>query len=114
MAQTQKKNRPGFKQEIVAVLGLFVAAFVFISVFSAQVSSTGNWCGEVGRLIAQVLFGFTGWGAYLLVALIAWISFLFFNPRMSFERLPQVTLGLTGAIISCCALLSSLSLRSAD
>lgn len=114
MAQTQKKNRPGFKQEIVAVLGLFVAAFVFISVFSAQVSSSGNWCGEVGRLIAQVLFGFTGWGAYLLVALIAWISFLFFNPRMSFERLPQVTLGVTGAIISCCALLSSLSLRSAD
>ena len=114
MAQSQKKNSPGFRQEIVAVLGLFVAAFVLISLISAQVSPSGNWCGEVGRLISQVLLGFTGWGAYLLVGLLAWVSFLFFNPRMSFERLPQVTLGVSGAIISCCALLSSLSLRSPD
>ena len=114
MAQSEKKKSPGFRQEIVAVLGLFVAAFVFISLISAQVSSSGNWCGEVGRLISQILLGFTGWGAYLLVGLLAWVSFLFFNPRMSFERLPQVTLGVSGAIISCCALLSSLSLRSPD
>lgn len=114
MAQSEKKKSPGFRQEIVAVLGLFVAAFIFISLISAQVSSSGNWCGEVGRLISQILLGFTGWGAYLLVGLLAWVSFLFFNPRMSFERLPQVTLGVSGAIISCCALLSSLSLRSPD
>jgi len=114
MAQSQKKNSPGFRQEIVAVLGLFIAAFVLISLISAQVSPSGNWCGEVGRLVSQVLFGFTGWGAYLLVGLLAWVSFLFFNPRMSFERLPQVTLGLSGAIISCCALLSSFSLQSPD
>ncbi len=83
------------------MLGLFIAAFVLISLISAQISPAGNWCGEVGRLVSQVLFGFTGWGAYLLVGLLAWISFLFFNPRMSFERLPQVTLGISGAIISC-------------
>ncbi|MEJ2134931.1 MAG: DNA translocase FtsK 4TM domain-containing protein [Desulfofustis sp.] len=114
MAQSEKKKSPGFRQEIVAVLGLFVAAFVFISLISAQVGSSGNWCGEVGRLVSQILLGFTGWGAYLLVGLLAWVSFLFFNPRMTFERLPQVTLGVSGAIISCCALLSSLSLRSPD
>jgi len=114
MSQTQKKTSPGFRQEIVAILGLFAAAFVLISLLSAQISSSGNWCGEVGRLVSQVLLGFLGWGAYLLVALLSWISILFFNPRMSFERLPQVTLGISGAIISCCALLSSFSLRSAD
>ena len=114
MAQSAKKSSPGFRQEIVAILGLFIAAFVLISLISAQVTTSGNWCGEVGRLVSQILLGFTGWGAYLLVGLLAWISFLFFNPRMSFERLPQVTLGVSGAIISCCALLSSLSLRSAD
>lgn len=114
MAQSQKKNSPGFRQEIVAVLGLFVATFVLISLISAQVTPSGNWCGEVGRLTSQILLGFTGWGAYLLVGLLAWVAFLFFNPRMSFERIPQVTLGVSGAIISCCALLSSLSLRSPD
>lgn len=114
MAQSPKKHSPGFRQEIVALLGLFIAAFILISLISAQVSPNGNWCGEVGRLVSQVLLGFTGWGAYLLVGLLAWISFLFFNPRMSFERLPQVTLGVSGAIISCCALLSSLSLQSPD
>ena len=114
MAHAEKKHSPGFRQEIFAVLGLFIAAFVLISLISAQISPANNWCGEVGRLVSQILLGFIGWGAYLLVGLMAWISFLFFNPRMSFERLPQVTLGISGAIISCCALLSSLSLRSED
>ncbi len=110
MAQSQTKTRPPLKQEFFAVLGLFVSAFVFLSLLSAQVGGSGNWCGEAGRFIAQFLGGFIGWGAYLLVGLMSLASLLFFNPRMSFDRLPQVTLGLTGAVISCCALLSSLSL----
>jgi S-DNA-T family DNA segregation ATPase FtsK/SpoIIIE len=114
MAQSQQNTRPPLKQEFFAVLGLFVSAFVFLSLLSSQIGSSGNWCGEVGRLIAQVLDGFLGWGAYLLVGLMSLISALFFNPRMSFERLPQVTLGLTGAVISCCALFSSLSLIRPD
>lgn len=62
-------------------------------------------------LVAQVLMGFTGWGAYLLAGLLLLLSFLFFSPRMSFERIPQITAGLTGAVISSCALLSALSLK---
>ncbi|MBE0582435.1 MAG: DNA translocase FtsK 4TM domain-containing protein, partial [Desulfofustis sp.] len=73
-----------------------------------------NWCGEVGEVVAQVLLGFTGWGAYLLVALFALVALFFFSPRMSFERLPQVTLGISGAVIACCALLSSLAFFAAD
>lgn len=114
MAQPQKASSPGFRQEFIAVLGLFVAAFLFLSLISEQLSSSGNWCGEVGQLVARVLFGFTGWGAYLLVSLLVLLSILFFSPRMSFERLPQVTAGLTGAILSSCALLSSLSLYKAE
>ena len=110
MAQQQKASSPGFRQEFIAVLGLFVAAFLLLSLISEQLPATGNWCGEVGQLVARVLFGFTGWGAYLLVSLLILLSILFFSPRMSFERLPQVTAGLTGAILSSCALLSSLSL----
>jgi len=53
----------------------------------------------------------TGWGAYLLATLLLLLSFLFFSPRMSFERLPQITAGLTGAVLSACALFSALSLK---
>ena len=114
MAQAQQNSRPGFRQEFIAVLGLFVAAFLFLSLISEQLPSSGNWCGEVGQLLARVLLGFTGWGAYLLVSLLVLLSLLFFSPRMSFERLPQVTAGLTGAVLSSCALLSSLSLYSPE
>jgi DNA segregation ATPase FtsK/SpoIIIE, S-DNA-T family len=114
MASSQEHNSPGFRQECVGVLGLFVAAFVFLSLLSAQLSPGANWCGEVGDVVAQVLLGFTGWGAYLLVALFALVALFFFSPRMSFERLPQVTLGITGAVIACCALLSALAFFSAE
>ena len=114
MAQAQKNNKPGFKQEFVAILGLFVAAFMLLSLISEQLPSVQNWCGEIGRLVAQLLLGFTGWGAYLFAGLVILLSILFFSRRLSFERLPQVTIGLTGAIISFCTLLSSLSLYRPD
>ncbi len=112
MAQDSNKNRPGLKQEAVAVLGIFVSLFLFLSLVSATLYGDVNWGGEMGTLVAQVLFGFTGWGAFLLASLLMLLSFLFFSPRMSFERLPQITGGLTGAIIAACGLLSSLSLHA--
>jgi len=114
MAQTQKNNKPGFKQEFVALLGLFVAVFILLSLVSEQLSAGQNWCGEIGHLVAQLLLGFTGWGAYLFAGLIILLSVLFFKRSLSFERLPQVTIGLTGSIISFCTLLSSLSLYRPD
>ena len=114
MAQAQKNNKPGFKQEFGAIIGLFVATFMLLSLISEQLSSGKNWCGEIGRLVAQLLIGFTGWGAYLFAGLVILLSILFFSRRLSFERLPQVTIGLTGAIISFCTLLSSLSLYRQD
>jgi len=111
MTQKTEVTRPGFRQESVAVLGIFVSLFLFLSLLSATLQTSGNWCGEIGHLIAQVLIGFVGWGAYLLALLMLAMSFLFFSPRMSFERLPQVTLGLTGAVISFCGLLSALAIR---
>ncbi|SHO45043.1 FtsK/SpoIIIE family DNA translocase [Desulfopila aestuarii] len=114
MTQKTEATRPGFKQESAAVLGIFVSLFLFLSLLSATLQTPGNWCGEIGHLIAQVLIGFVGWGAYLLAVLTLAMSFLFFSPRMSFERLPQVTLGLTGAVISFCGLLSALAIRDPE
>ncbi len=111
MAQDRKKIRPDLRQEATAVLGIFLSLFLFLSFLSTSFASEGNWGGEIGTLIAQVLMGVTGWGAYLLSGLLLILSFLFFSPRMSFERLPHITAGLTGAVISSCALFSSLSLK---
>ncbi len=107
---TQKTTRPGLKQEVAAILGLFVSTFLFLCLISYHGNNENNWCGELGQVIAQVLVGFTGWGSYLLPSLMLILSLLFFSPKVSLERLPHVTIGLTGAVISFCALLSSFAL----
>ncbi|MBC8208428.1 MAG: DNA translocase FtsK 4TM domain-containing protein [Desulfobulbaceae bacterium] len=104
-------TRPALKQEAVAVFGVFVASYVLLSLVASDFAA-GNWGGRVGQLLAQGLFGFTGRGAYLLAALLLFFSLLFFSPRMSFERLPQITAGLTGAVIAACGLLSASSLQA--
>ncbi len=111
MAQKSETPKPGLKHEALAVLGIFIALFLYLSLFSYAFKIEKNWCGEIGILIAQVMFGFIGWGAYLLPALLLLSSFLFFGPRISFDRLPQITAGLTGAVISFCGLLSSLTIK---
>lgn len=111
MTQKNTISKPGLRQEALAVLGIFVGLFLYLSLISFSLKTKGNWCGEIGLLIAQLLFGFSGWGAYLLPALLLLSSFLFFTPRMSFQRLPQVMAGLTGSIISFCGLLSSLTIQ---
>jgi S-DNA-T family DNA segregation ATPase FtsK/SpoIIIE len=99
------------KQEAVAVVGIFLSLFLFLSLISPYFTDGGSWGGEIGTLISEILIGITGWGAYLLATLLLLLSFLFFSPMMSFERLPQITVGLTGAVLSSCALFSSLSLN---
>ncbi len=111
MAQKNDIPKPGLRQEALAVLGIFFSLFLYLSLFSHVLKSQGNWCGRIGTFIAEVLFGFIGWGAYLLPALLLLSSFLFFSPRMNFTRLPQVIAGLTGAVISFCGLLSSLTIK---
>ncbi|MGW8195075.1 MAG: DNA translocase FtsK 4TM domain-containing protein [Desulforhopalus sp.] len=109
MAQKSESTQPALKHEALALFGIFLALFLYLSLFSNGLKS--NWCGEIGGAIARVLTGFIGWGSYLLPTLILLSSFLFFGPRMSFQRLPHVTAGLTGAIISFCGLLSALSIN---
>lgn len=111
MAQKTESTRPGLRQEALAVFGIFIALFLYLSLFSYSFKISGNWCGEIGLLIAEALFAFTGWGAYLPPTLLLLLSFLFFSPQMSFNRLPHVVSGLTGAIISFCGLLSSLTIK---
>jgi S-DNA-T family DNA segregation ATPase FtsK/SpoIIIE len=114
MAQKNDIPKPGLKHEALAVIGIFSSLFLYLSLFSYSLKTQGNWCGQIGTLIAQLLFGFIGLGAYLLPALLLLSSFLFFNLRMSLSRLPQVIAGLTGAVISFCGLLSSFTIKDPD
>ena len=111
MAVSPRKYATGFKQEALAVLGIFLASFLFLSLLSRTLATEKNWCGEIGEFISRILIGFTGWGAYLLAALLFISAFFFFSPKMSFGRLPHVTAGLIGAVVSFCGLLSALSLK---
>lgn len=114
MTSSTEKTRPDFKQESLAILGVFLAFFLFLSLVSRSLGTEKNWCGETGEVISGALIGFTGWGAYLLAALLLLFALFFFSPRMSFERLPHVSAGLFGALVSFCGLLSSLALRDAS
>ncbi len=108
-----EKKRPGFKQESLAILGIFLASFLFLSLLSRTLATEKNWCGEFGDVISRILIGCIGWGSYLLAALLFLSAFFFFSPKMSFRRLPHVSIGLAGAVASFCGLLSSLSLKDA-
>ncbi|MDK9709228.1 MAG: DNA translocase FtsK 4TM domain-containing protein [Desulforhopalus sp.] len=111
MAHAKESVRPGLKQEAFAVFGVFSSLFLFLSLITYSFKIGENWCGEFGLLIARGLFGFTGWGAYLLPSLLLLFSLLCFRPSVSCDRLPHVVAGLTGVVISFCGLLSSLTIK---
>lgn len=114
MAPKTEPPKPGLKQEALAVLGISISLFLYLSLFSYIFKFDANWSGKVGNLIAEVLFGFIGWGAYLLPTLLIISSCLFFGSKISFQRLPHVIAGLTGAMISFCGLLSSFTIHDSS
>lgn len=114
MAPKTEPPKPGLKQEALAVLGISISLFLYLSLFAYIFKFDANWSGKVGNLIAEVLFGFIGWGAYLLPTLLIISSCLFFGSKISFLRLPHVIAGLTGAMISFCGLLSSFTIHDSS
>ena len=114
MASGQTSVKPGFKQELLAVLGSFVGLFLLLSLVSSNFSTGENWCGEVGSLVSGLVFSFVGFGGYLLTVLLLFSSFLLLFSKISYDRLPQWTLGLSGALASFCGLLASVALLDAS
>lgn len=110
MANGQTSVKPGFKQELFAVLGSFVGLFLLLSLASSSLSTGENWCGEVGSLVSGLVTGFIGLGGYLLIVLLLFSSFLLLFSKISYDRLPQWTFGFSGALASFCGLLASVAL----
>jgi S-DNA-T family DNA segregation ATPase FtsK/SpoIIIE len=110
MILPSEKSRPGFMQESLALLGVFAAIFLFLSLLSHSVAQEKNWCGKIGDTISLALFSFTGWGAYFLVFLLFLFALRFFQPKMAWNRLLEVVPGLIAALVSFCGLMSALVL----
>ena len=81
MAQKNEPPKPGLKQEALAVLGISLSLFLYLSLFAYIFKFDANSSAKVGTVIAEVLLAFIGWGAYMLPTL------LLISPSLSQEIL---------------------------
>lgn len=102
---------PTLGQEILAVLGVFFAVFLFLSLFSYNISpdgtlltSNGNWTGKIGFVIANILTGMLGISSFWLIVLLLFFASQYFFFKESSERIPFIMLGCSGILISCSSL----------
>ena len=112
MVSPSEKPQPGFKQETLALFGVFGSLFLLLSILSRTLNKEENWCGEIGATISQTLLGLTGWGAYYIVILLFLFALHLFRPKITVTRLLEVMFGLAFALTAFCGLLSSLALKN--
>ena len=118
MAQDQQQNRPSLGQEMLSVFGIFAAVFLLLCLvsFSFVDASIGtvdaypdNWGGKVGFFIAQVMLGFLGISSFWFIFLLFFFSFQFYSPKVSLNRLPVISVGCAGIIVSSSALFAAMA-----
>lgn len=113
--KTQNQSR--FGQEVIAVLFLFFAVFLFLCLLSYALPLLGphpelqvpsaNWCGSFGFYTARYLFSFFGLTAVFPVLVLLYSGVLTLVPGTSVSRLPFVVAGITGLLISSSALMAT-------
>ena len=109
MAKNKKKlDGPSFAQEAIAVVGLFAAVFLLLCLASyslpilktASYTSSANWGGTVGHLIAWGLMSLLGISSFWFIVLLVFFSVQFFSSKSDFNRLPLIFLGSFGILIA--------------
>ena len=114
MAKNKKKqDAPSFGQEAIAVTGLFAAIFLLLCLVSyslpilqaASYTSSANWCGTVGHLMAWGLMSLLGISSFWFIVLLVFFSVQFFSSKSDFHRLPLIFLGSFGILIASSSLL---------
>jgi S-DNA-T family DNA segregation ATPase FtsK/SpoIIIE len=114
MTKDKKKlDGPSFAQEAIAVTGLFAAVFLLLCLVSyslpilkaAAYTSSANWCGTVGHLIAWGLMYLLGISSFWFIVLLVFFSVQFFSSKSDFNRLPLIFLGSFGILIASSSLL---------
>ena len=108
-----EKNRPPLGQEILAVLAVFAAFFLFLCFFSytepgaGEPTGGGNWGGTAGGFISAALFNFLGISAFWIPLQFLAVALQFFSPDLSLNRLPYIIAGCTGVIVASSGLFGS-------
>lgn len=115
MAPNSKETgSPTLGQEIVAVVLLFLAVFLLISLSSYSLPAettlfpvnTKNWGGAIGYFTARLLTGILGITSFWLVLLFFFFSGQYFRRRKALNRLPLIAAGSTGIVLSLSSLTS--------
>jgi len=113
-----RRDKPPLFQELFAVLGLFLALFLFIALAGFSLPGSDGlmqphlWGGRVGHFLAGLLMSFLGFSSFWLVFLLLTFSLRFFSPHASVQRLPLVLLGASGVIIASATLLAATGLTT--
>jgi DNA segregation ATPase FtsK/SpoIIIE, S-DNA-T family len=109
-----QRERPPLLQELVAVLGLFLALFMLVCLagFSLPAQELADpqpllWGGKIGYFLARVLMSFLGFSSFGLALLFFAYSLYYFSPRASFQRLPYILAGISGILIATSGLLAA-------
>ncbi len=117
--QTEPSAGPSIGQEILAIAGLCLALFLFISLASfSEPSADGassalcaNWGGKLGDFCAQFLTWTFGLSAFWLVFFLFYFPFQLFLQKKNIERLPAILAGATIFLLACSALLAVLPVQ---
>ncbi|ADW16944.1 DNA translocase FtsK [Desulfobulbus propionicus DSM 2032] len=110
MTSSDSRTKPRSRQEVVALLLLFLALFFLLALGSYIVPLLGaepvlqqpsaNWCGSLGFYAAHYLLSFLGLIAVLPLGLLGYAMVTVLLSRPTSNRLPAIVAGLSGIMIS--------------
>jgi S-DNA-T family DNA segregation ATPase FtsK/SpoIIIE len=116
MVQTKKKEFR-FRQEITALICLFLALFLLLCLVSyglplfvespALQDPGANWCGAFGYYVAHYLFSLLGVTSFFPILVLAYLTVTAFLPQGGINRLPSIIAGITGILLSTSGLLAT-------
>lgn len=110
MLDTESPPAPGHRQEVMALLLLFLALFLllaqisyirpFLEAVSARPLPAANWCGALGYYAAHYLFSFLGLIGLFPVCLLGYAMSRVLLSKPRSHRLPIIVAGLSGIMLS--------------
>ncbi len=116
MAQAKKKEFR-FRQEITALVCLFLGVFLLLCLVSyaqpmladpsALQDPGANWCGGFGYYLARYLFSILGITSFFPILLFFYLAAAAFLPHADINRLPSIIAGITGILLAASGMLAT-------
>ena len=116
MVQAKKKEFR-FRQEITALVCLFLGVFLLLCLVSyaqplladppALQDPGANWCGGFGYYVAHYLFSILGITSFTPILLLFYLAVAAFLPHADINRLPSIIAGITGILLAASGLLAT-------